>query len=233
MDASGPIRPEERFDEERAAGYLQEQLPGLLGGSDVVFEQFHGGRANLTYLVRSGDAEVVLRRPPLGPLAPGSHDMAREYRVLSVLHEAFPEAPRAYHLCTDPSIIGAEFFVMERRRGHVVRAGWPSELDGSAGFKRQLGDGMIDTLVRLHSVDYRRIGLGDLGRPDGFLKRQVAGWTDRWERAKHEDVDAMTELAGRFAEEIPAPQIDAILQNDYRFDNGMVAGAGRVEAVFV
>ncbi len=232
MGDSGPIRDEERFDEQRVAGYLHEQLPEIVGDQEVVFEQFHGGRANLTYLCRAGDAELVLRRPPLGPVAPGSHDMTREHRVLSVLHQAFPEAPRAFHLCTDPSIMGAEFFVMERHRGHVVRSGWPPELDGAPASRRRVGDAMIDALARLHRVDYRAIGLGELGRPDGFLERQVAGWTDRWHRAKHEDLEAMTELAGRFAEAVPAPQAAALLHNDYRLDNIMVDDDGRVVAVF-
>jgi aminoglycoside phosphotransferase (APT) family kinase protein len=138
---TAPIRPEERFDEERVEAYLLEHLPDLLGSGPVTFEQFPGGKANLTYLARCGDTEVVLRRPPLGPVAPGSHDMAREHSVLSVLHEAFPKAPRSYHLCTDREVMGKPFFVMERRSGTVVRERWPPSLPDTEAFRRAVASG--------------------------------------------------------------------------------------------
>jgi len=229
---TAPIRPEERFDEGTVADHLRAELPDLFGPGPITFEQFPGGKANLTYLARSGDTELVLRRPPLGPVAPGAHDMGREYRVLSVLHRAYPPAPRAYHLCEDPTVMGAPFVVMERRVGWVVRSAWPPDLDDSPAFRRRVGDGLVDALAALHVVDTEALGLGSLGRPDGFVARQVAGWTDRWERAKDTEVPAMDRLAGRLAGSLPAPQRVALLHNDFKLDNTMLGADGSIVAVF-
>ncbi|HEX9978699.1 MAG TPA: phosphotransferase family protein, partial [Acidimicrobiia bacterium] len=198
----------------------------------IVFEQFPGGKANLTYLARAGSVEVVLRRPPLGSLAPGAHDMGREHRVLSVLHQAYPPAPRAYHLCEDPAVMGAPFVVMERRVGHVVRSEWPAGLDAGPSFRRRVAGNLVDALAALHVVDPASIGLDSLGRPEGFVARQVAGWTDRWRRARHRDVPAMDRLADRLAESVPEPQAAALLHNDFKLDNTMLADDGSIVAVF-
>ena len=173
MDTA-PIRPEERFDEARVAAYLRAHLPEMAGDAPITFAQFPGGKANLTYVARVGDAELVLRRPPLGPVAPGSHDMVREHAVLSVLHRAYPKAPRAYLLCTDPEVMGAPFFVMERRRGTVVREAWPDSLPADDAFRLRVADNVIDALAELHRVDYQALGLGGLGRPGG-LRRPPGG----------------------------------------------------------
>ncbi|MBM3695905.1 MAG: phosphotransferase family protein [Actinobacteria bacterium] len=228
---TAPIRPEERFDEARVAAYLRDHLPDLVGDGPIAFEQFPGGRANLTYLVRAGGGELVLRRPPLGPVAPGSHDMAREHAVLSVLHRAYPPAPRAYLLCTDPGVMGAPFFVMERRRGTVVRESWPASLPATDAFRRRLGENVVDALANLHRVDYRALGLEGLGRPEGFVARQVAGWVDRWNRAKDVEVPAMEELGAWFPGAVPAPQGAVLLHNDFKLDNLIVSGSGEVVAV--
>lgn len=225
---TAPIRPDERFDEERVGAYLRERLRHVLGDAPVEFAQFPGGKANLTYLVRAGETELVLRRPPLGPVAPKAHDMAREYRVLSVLHAVYPKAPRAFLLCEDPAVMDKPFFVMERRRGHVIRDSWPPELADSP---RLVGENLVDALAELHRVDLEAIGLGDLGRPDGFVERQVSGWTQRWERARHEDVPAMEEVARRLGSSVPAPQAVALLHNDFKLDNTMVGSDGRIVAV--
>lgn len=229
---TAPIRSEERFDESRVAAYLREHLSGLVGDAPIAFAQFPGGKANLTYLATAGDVELVLRRPPLGPTAPGSHDMAREHRVLSVLHTVFPAAPRAYHLCEDDSVMGKPFVVMERRRGHVIRGRWPAELDDAPDFRRRVAADLVDTLADLHLVDYAALGLEDLGRPDGFAGRQVRGWTDRWERARDEDVPAMDEVARRLAAVVPTPQRAVLLHNDFKLDNTMIDATGAVVGVF-
>jgi len=229
---TAPIRPDERFDEQRVSAYLREHLPHLVGDRAITFEQFPGGKANLTYLARSGDTEVVLRRPPLGPVAPGAHDMAREYRVLSVLHTAYPNAPQAHLLCGDPDVMGKPFFVMERRHGHVVREAWPEEIVADDAFRRRVGENLVDALAELHLVDHEALGLGDLGRPDGFVARQVGGWTDRWNRARDTDVPAMDEVAGRLAARVPNPQAATLLHNDFKLDNTMIDDAGSIVAVF-
>ena len=130
------VRADERLDEARLAGYLRGRLEGAERPLRV--RQFHGGRANLTYLLDYGVAQYVMRRPPLGPVAPSAHDMRREYKVLSVLYRATPLAPRAHLLCTDEGVIGADFLVMERRRGQVVRRELPS-VYREAGWTRRSG----------------------------------------------------------------------------------------------
>ncbi|MDX1691300.1 MAG: phosphotransferase family protein [Acidimicrobiia bacterium] len=229
---TAPIREEERFDEDRVAAYLHEHLPDVVGGAEIEFRQFPGGKANLTYLARAGDTELVLRRPPLGETAPGAHDMHREHTVLSVLHRAYPEAPRAYLYCEDPSVMGKPFFVMERRTGHVIREEWPDDLPDTPGWRRELAGSVVDALADLHLVDYEELGLADLGRPDGFVARQVRGWTDRWRRAMTEDVPAMETLADRLADDVPEPQAAVLLHNDYKLDNVMVDADATVVAVF-
>lgn len=230
MDTA-PIRAEERFDEARVAAYLREHLPDVVGDAPLAFSQFPGGRANLTYCVRVGELELVLRRPPLGPVAPGSHDMAREYAVLSVLHRAYSKAPQAFLLCTDPEIMGAPFFLMERRRGMVVRERWPAALPGDDGFRLRLAGNVVDALAELHRVDYGALGLEGLGRPEGFAARQVTGWVDRWNRAKHEEVPAMEELGAWFPGAVPPPQAAVLLHNDFKLDNLIVSPDGEVVAV--
>jgi len=229
---TAPIRPDERFDEARVEAYLRDQLPDLVGDGPITFEQFPGGKANLTYVARTGDRELVLRRPPLGPVAPGAHDMAREHRVLSVLHEAYPRAPRAYLLCEDPDVMGKPFFVMERRHGHVIRGEWPPGLEAGPGFRRTVAGNLVDALAELHGVDHEALGLSGLGRPDGFVQRQLAGWTDRWQRARDSDVPAMDEVARRLAVDPPAPQAASLLHNDFKLDNTMIDDTGKIVAVF-
>jgi len=211
--------------------YLRQHLPDVVGDHEIHFEQFPGGKANLTYLARVGDRELVLRRPPVGPVAPKAHDMAREYRVLSVLHAAYPKAPQAYLLCEDPAVMDKPFFVMERRHGHVVRGVWPEELVAAGVTPRHVGENLVDALAELHGVDPMAIGLGDLGHPDGFVERQVSGWAGRWQKARHEDVPAMDRVAARLASTLPAPQSVALLHNDFKLDNTMIGGDGRVVAV--
>ena len=150
---TAPIRQEERFDEARLADYLRRHVEELDEAESISFEQFPGGHANLTYLARAGDQEFVVRRPPLGPVAPRSHDMVREHRVLARLHRLYPLAPRAIHLCTDETVMGKPFFVMERRRGFVIREDWPDGLADTPDMRARAGDSLIEALVDLHRVE--------------------------------------------------------------------------------
>ncbi len=232
MDDTAPIRSEERFDEVLVADYLRSVIPEFGPVTPIEFSQFQGGHANLTYVVRGGDLELVLRRPPLGEVAPSSHDMAREHRVLASLHQTYPLAPQAFHYCEDPSIMGKPFFVMERRTGTVIRRRWPDNLPDDEPTKRVVGESFVDAVAALHGVDYKVLGLADLGRPNGFVERQVTGWTDRWGRAKHEHVPDMDDLAAALAENIPSPQRASLIHNDFKLDNTMVDDDGRLVAVF-
>lgn len=229
-----PIREGENFDHHVLAQYLKGKLPASDRALEVL--QFAGGHANLTYLLRYGDTEYVLRRPPLGPVAPTSHDMGREYRVLSVLYKAYPVAPRAFFYCEDPAVIGAPFFVMERRRGIVVHRHVPPEFGGGNDpvANRKMSEVLIDTLADLHEVDPRRVGLETLGRPDGFLRRQVEGWAGRYDRAKTGDVPVVAEVIQWLRDHLPPSPTPTLVHNDLRLDNMMLDSRdpGRCVAVF-
>jgi aminoglycoside phosphotransferase (APT) family kinase protein len=196
--------------------------------------QFHGGHANLTYDVRFGHRELVLRRPPLGPVAPKSHDMAREFRALSALAPVFPHAPRPLLLCEDPSVLGAVFFVMERRHGIVIRQRWPESLGDDPALRRRMAHSLLDALADLHGIDTDRPEIAALGRPEGFVQRQIEGWHGRWERARTREIPLMDRLASWLAERVPPPQRASVLHNDYKLDNAMFASddPGRLVAIF-
>jgi aminoglycoside phosphotransferase (APT) family kinase protein len=213
-----PVRPGEELDWPRAASFVREHLPGLDGELSVL--QFPNGSANLTYLLRFGEVPLVLRRPPFGRIAPGAHDMVREYRVLSRLWEAFAPAPRALLLCEDESVIGARFFVMEFRPGVVIWDSIPPSMRCHADVGRRAGFAVVQALAQLHQVDYARIGLGDLGRPDGFVARQLSGWRSRWDAVASPAANAvMLEVAATLERTMPSPQRAAILHNDLKLDN--------------
>jgi aminoglycoside phosphotransferase (APT) family kinase protein len=229
---TAPIRPDERFDERRVAVYLRRHLPELVGENDIAFDQFPGGAANLTYRAVAGAVELVLRRAPHGPVAVGSHDMEREHRVLSRLWRAYPKAPRSYHYCSDPDVLGKPFFVMERRRGWVVRDRWPEAYADDTALQQAVAEGLVDALAELHRVDPAAVGLDDLGRPAGFVSRQVEGWSARWEAAKTRDVPDMEAVSRALRHRAPEPGPVVILHNDYKLDNAMISGDGKVMAVF-
>jgi aminoglycoside phosphotransferase (APT) family kinase protein len=213
-------RADEHLPLERLESYLRESLPQTSGELEIL--QFAGGRANHTYLLRFDDAEYVLRRPPLGPVAPSSHDMKREYRVLSRLYRHLRLAPRSYLYCEDESLIGAPFQVMERRRGIVIRERVPPPFDGDPAVKRRIGEMLVDVLAELHLVDREAAGLDDLGRPEGFVERQLEGWVGRWEAAAHEENRAMRKLVAWLRAHRPASRYVSLLHNDYKLDNLLV-----------
>jgi aminoglycoside phosphotransferase (APT) family kinase protein len=227
---TAPVRPGEELDATALAGYLRERLGGASPAVEV--EQFPNGHSNLVYLIRAGGREFVLRRPPLGPVAPKAHDMAREYRVLDAVHPHFPEAPRVFLLCEDPAVIGGAFFLMERRRGIVIRDAMPPELSAIPGYPRLVSEAFIDCLVRLHAIDVSREKLRTLGKPEGFLERQVRGWAERWRHAKTEELPEMEHVIRWLADRIPPSTEATLVHNDYKLDNVMMHPAGDcVEAV--
>jgi aminoglycoside phosphotransferase (APT) family kinase protein len=227
-------RADERLDEARVGAFLEGKIEGATGTPEIW--QFPGGHANLTYLIRYPTVELVLRRPPHGDLAPGSHDMSREYRVLSRLYQAFPPAPRAYVFCEDPALVGAPCFVMERRHGVVVRRDVPARFGGGDDpvQNRKLSTVIIDTLADFHAVDYASVGLEQLGKPDGFLHRQVTGWTGRWERAKTKDLPVADAVIAWLNDTRPASPPATLVHNDWRLDNMAVDAGdpGRAVAVY-
>jgi aminoglycoside phosphotransferase (APT) family kinase protein len=217
-DQSTPIRAGEELDVGIIDAYLKAHIDGLSG--TPIMSQFPGGASNLTYLLQYPERELVLRRPPFGHKAKSAHDMGREYRILNQLNSGFPYCPKAYVHCTDESVIGSEFYVMQRVNGIILRADLPSELNFDAKQTRQLCESFIDKLVELHQVDYNACGLGDLGKPQGYVQRQISGWSDRYEKALTPDAPLWTEVKAWLNAKMPADHPRAsIVHNDYRFDN--------------
>jgi len=230
-----PVRPGEEMDAAAVGAYLEGKLEDVRGVPQIW--QFPGGHANLTYLVcYPGERDYVLRRPPPGDLPAGAHDMGREYRVLSVLYRTFPPAPRAFLYCEDRAVVGVPFFVMERRHGTVVRREVPPEFGGGTDrvANRKLSEAIIDPLADFHAVDPVAAGLEGLGKPEGYLARQVKGWTDRWERARTKDVPAAPVVVGWLASHMPPAPRPTLVHNDWRLDNMAVAAddPGRCVAVY-
>jgi aminoglycoside phosphotransferase (APT) family kinase protein len=231
-------RPDERLDTARLAPYLRAHLPGAEG--PLAVGQFGGGKANLSYLLRFGApesaAEFVLRRPPLGPIPPGAHDMRREHRVLSVLHQRYKLAPRSLLLCDDDSIIGAVFIVEERRRGFVIRDDIPPPFAGRPELNRRIGLALVEALADLHLVAPAEIGLDTLGRPDGFIARQLDGWTRRWHAALGGDAAAeaaMAPVLDWLGHNLPRSRAASLVHNDYRLDNCLLDPADPAHIVAV
>lgn len=226
---TAPVRSGEELDIAALSRYLQQALPDA---RKIEIEQFPNGHSNLVYLIRAGTAEYVLRRPPLGPVPPKAHDMAREFRVLDAVHPHFPEAPRVVLLCEDPAVIGATFFLMERRHGIVLRDAPPPEWHAIPDYPRRASEAFIDCLVRLHAVDLADPKVRALGKPEGFVERQVRGWAERWQGSKTEEMPAMDGVIRWLHERLPASLPPTLVHNDFKLDNVMLsATAGRVEAV--
>lgn len=226
------VRPGEELPWDRVAAYLRSQL-GLRG--DITVLQFPNGSANLTYLLEMDGERLVFRRPPFGEIAPGAHDMRREYRVLSRLWRVYPRAPRALLFCDDHTIVGSDFLVSEYRTGEMVWSTLPPSMAAIPEAGRLIGQATVDALADLSVIDPASCDLADLGRPEGFVRRQVEGWTSRWRRVANQDCDEeMTRAAELLARDLPAPQRVSILHNDFKIDNcQFVPGdPSRVGAVF-
>ena len=232
MDDTIPVRLDEQLDETAVAAYLHGRLPGA--HNSLTIRQFGGGAANLTYLLDYGTHEYVLRRPPLGPVARSAHDMKREYTVLSVLHQVFPYAPRAFLYCDDTAVIGADFFIMERRHGVVVRRTIPAEFRSIPNAPRRMSLALVDALAAFHAVDYGAVGLAELGKPTGFVERQIEGWYKRWHAAKVEDLPEMDAVYQWLRHNLPVSTHVSLVHNDYKLDNVMLAAddPGQMVAIF-
>jgi aminoglycoside phosphotransferase (APT) family kinase protein len=213
-------RPGEEVDADRLGCYLAERLGHSL--DRIVVEQFPAGSSNLTYLVRSDGDEYVLRRPPFGNTVRSAHDMHREFSVLSKLSTVYSPAPRPILFCDDESVIGSEFYLMERRRGLILRGATPPALTGSPQLQRQVSKSFIDNLAQLHSIDYKAAGLSDLGNPVGYPRRQVEGWTRRYFDAKTDEWPELERAAEWLNQNIPDETGTSVLHNDYKFDNVML-----------
>lgn len=224
LSDTSAIREGEDLDRAALLDYLDRHLPARAGRVEI--EQFPHGHSNLVYLVRTQTRAYVLRRPPLGPVAPKAHDMAREYRVLHAVHPHFHEAPQVFLLCEDPAVIGSAFFLMERRHGVVIRDSVPPELASVPDLPRRASEAFLDGLVRLHSIDASQPALAALGKPEGFIERQVRGWAGRWSRSKTEDYSEMEAVIRCLHESLPPSGPATLVHNDYKLDNLMLTASG-------
>jgi aminoglycoside phosphotransferase (APT) family kinase protein len=225
------MRRDEALAAESLAEFLRDKVPGAEHGIEV--EQFPNGHSNLTYLLRIAGREYVLRRPPLGPVAPKAHDMVREYRVLRAVHPHFPQAPEPVAVCEDAAVLGAPFFVMERRRGIVLREEIPPSIAAAPDHPRLISEAFLSTMVKLHAIDVTSDEMRALGKPEGYVERQVRGWSDRWQRAKTEEFPEIDQVIEWLAARIPPALAPSLIHNDYKLDNVMLAPGApdRIEAV--
>jgi aminoglycoside phosphotransferase (APT) family kinase protein len=217
IDTPRPIRDGEELDTAALEMYLRRHESGP--AESLTIEQFPHGHSNLTYLLRWGESEYVLRRPPFGNQVKSAHDMGREFRVLSRLATVYPPAPAAVLYCDDLSVLGAPFYLMERRHGVVLRRMSQAQYTLTPATARRLDEALIDNLARLHTLDYEAAGLGDLGKPDGYVARQVNGWTNRYRQAETEALADMETAARWLAGHQPRERGAALIHNDYKFDN--------------
>ncbi|HEX6747484.1 MAG TPA: phosphotransferase family protein [Longimicrobium sp.] len=230
IDRDAPVRPGEELDAAALAAWLRERLADV---GEVEVRQFPRGFSNLTYLVKAGGREMVLRRPPFGAAVRGGHDVVREHGILAALHPVWPRVPRPVLCCEDPAVLGAPFYLMERVAGVVLRDRPPAGVDLDPGTMRGICLAAVDTLAELHNVDWRAAGLAGIGRPEGYVARQVEGWTARWEAAKTDAVPEMDAAAAWLAAHLPAEGAPAVIHNDFKYDNLVLdpADLTRVKAV--
>ena len=230
IDTTRPVRAGEELDIPKLSEYLRGRLPGPKLDADIApvltVEQFPGGHSNLTYLVRTDEREYVLRRPPFGTQVATAHDMGREYRVLSKLSQVFPKAPMPVLYCPADeaeAILGAPFYLMERLRGVIVRRNPPAGLALDENTAERMSYALIDTLAELHAVDYQAVGLGDLGKPEGYVERQIRGWSKRYDKAQTDDIPSVAQLSKWLRERLPASDgasaSATLIHNDFKFDN--------------
>ncbi len=218
IDEADPVREGEELDVDRLETFLLDRLPD--SRSPLKVRQFRRGFSNLTYELTLGSQELVLRRPPFGNPVATAHDMGREYRVLSALWKVYELAPRPYLHCQDHDVIGDEFYVMERRRGVILRdKAPPAQLLADPDLVRRLGESFVLTLARLHALDYRAAGLGELGKPQGYVERQVTGWCKRYRNAQTDELGEIDQLMAWLAEHKPTESRAALIHNDYKYDN--------------
>ena len=218
IDQARAVRDGEELDLPALEDYLASELAGYQGPLTV--EQFPKGHSNLTYLLRAGHRQLVLRRPPFGTKVKTAHDMSREYRILSDVQNVYDQAPEPYLYCGDESVIGAPFYVMDRVQGVILRGGKPpSGLALTPDVMRELSTALIDGLAELHGIDVEATGLGDFGRPKGYVERQVTGWARRYFDAKTDEVPAVEEAFAWLADHLPPDQPGALIHGDFKYDN--------------
>jgi aminoglycoside phosphotransferase (APT) family kinase protein len=231
LDATAPVRSGEELHTASLAAWLEREVPDLAG--PITVEQFPAGHSNLTYLLRIGERQVVLRRPPFGTEVKTGHDMGREHRILSGLHPVWPQVPRPLAFCDDPSVLGAPFYLMERVPGVILRGPAPAGVDLDVATMERLTAAFVETFAGIHAVDLGAAGLDDLGRPEGYVQRQVDGWARRYAAARTGDVPALEQTITWLQEHRPPESGASLIHNDFKYDNLVLdpADLGTVRAV--
>ena len=217
QDQTTPVRPGEELDLAKLEPFLRSHFPNETG--PLIVRQYPSGHSNLTYSAQLGLREMVLRRPPFGSKVKNAHDMSREFRVLSRLHAHYPPAPQVLLFCDDDSVLGAPFYLMNPIHGIILRRDVPPGLDFSAETARRVCESFLDNLSLLHSLDYNQIGLADLGKPLGYLERQVRGWIERYHGSKTHDIPEVETISHWIQQHMPATSSAALIHNDYKYDN--------------
>lgn len=217
QDQGGQVREGEALNLPAVDAWLKQQVPHLQGLPQVT--QFAGGASNWTYRLEYPNGDYILRRPPAGTKAKGAHDMGREFRVQSALKPVYPVVPDMVGLCTDESVTGSEFYVMQRIAGIIPRKNLPKGLVLNAATTRQLCQNVLDKLVELHQVDVKATGLDSLGKGSGYCRRQIEGWSERYRKARTWNVPSYERVMAWLKERTPEDVANVVIHNDWRFDN--------------
>lgn len=216
-DQPASVRQGEELSKEKLEAYLRKELRGTLAIYDI--KQFPQGYSNLTYLIRTNERDFILRRPPFGANIKSAHDMGREFRVLSLLKRVYPKVPEPYLYCEDETVVGAPFYLMERVNGVILRNKPPRGISLTADLMRQLSEAAVDNLVALHAINIESSGLAQLGKPEGYVQRQVEGWIKRYYNAETDKIESMDEVAAWMQSNVPGDMAPAFIHNDYKYDN--------------
>jgi len=217
QDQTTAVRPGEELDLAKLEPFLRAHFPNESG--ELIVRQYPSGHSNLTYSVQLGSREMVLRRPPFGSKVKTAHDMGREYRVLSRLHAHYSPAPQVLLFCDDLSVLGAPFYLMDPIHGVILRKDVPPDVNFSPETARLVCESFLDNLALLHGLDYNAVGLADLGKPQGYLERQVRGWIERYHGSKTHDIPAVETISNWIQQHMPSSSGATLIHNDYKYDN--------------
>lgn len=231
LDQAGNVREGEELDVKIITDYVKSKVPDVEG--TAVISQFPGGASNLTYSVKFDNKDYILRRPPFGTKAKSAHDMGREYKVMSKLKPVYPFVPNMIDFCQDESVLGCEFYIMERLVGIIPRENMPQGLDLSETQAHQLCVNVIDRFAELHNVDYKAAGLESLGKGEGYVVRQIEGWCKRFGNAKTDDVPDFEKIMAWLHSNMPDQIKVCIIHNDYRMDNVVLSADDPTEVIGV
>jgi aminoglycoside phosphotransferase (APT) family kinase protein len=212
------VRKGEEFNYLLLEELLRKKIPNL-SNNPMIVKQFSSGRSNLTYLVRIGDWEAVVRRAPLGPVNTKAHDMNREFKILKAINPVFSLSPKPYFFIEDDQILGAPFYVMERLHGVLLDQALPHKDDGNAALFQEASQSMVTTLASLHEIDYKKTDLVNLTRPEGFLERQVNGWIGRYENVKTDEIPGIEQLKKWIVDNRPTSQPATVIHYDFHLKN--------------